>query len=151
MSATPVREALNRPAAERLVAVEPFKGCATRPMLTQRELSDLLDVRALLEAEAARLAARRASRADMRAMQRELAEMDALDPKPCYRSFQPYVLHDQRLHELLVGASGNPILLETFKGLHARDAGWANLTGNGERLMRFYRQRVKGCFECRGA
>lgn len=119
VSATPVREALTRLAAERLVVVEPFKGYATRPMLTQRELSDLLDVRALLEGEAARLAARRASRADIRAMERELAEMDALDPKPRYRSFQPYVLHDQRFHELLVGASGNPVLLETFKGLHS--------------------------------
>src|SRR5262249_51966622 len=65
VSATPVREALTRLAAERLLVVEPFKGYTTRPLLNQRELSELLDVRLLLEAEAARLASRRATRMDL--------------------------------------------------------------------------------------
>lgn len=117
VSATPVREALARLAAERLVAFEAFKGYATMRMPTQRELTDLLEVRRLLETEGARLAARRGVRADSRAMERELAEMEALRPTPRYRDFSSYVLHDQRFHERLVGASGNPVLLETFQGL----------------------------------
>jgi DNA-binding GntR family transcriptional regulator len=119
VSATPVREALTRLAAERLLVVEPFKGFATRPLLNQRELSELLDVRLLLEAEAARLAARRATRMDLRALERELVEMDRLTPKPRYREFSTYLLHDQWFHELLVAASGNPLLLETFSSLHS--------------------------------
>lgn len=117
VSATPVREALARLAAERLVTFEAFKGYTTMRMPTQRELTDLLEVRRLLETEGARLAARRAVRADNRAMERELAAMDALQPTPRYRDFGVYVLHDQRFHERLVAASGNPILLETFRGL----------------------------------
>lgn len=119
VSATPVREALTRLAAERLLKVEPFKGYTTRPLLSQRELSDLLDVRLLLEAEAARLASRRATRMDLRALERELAEMDALSPKPRYREFSEYLLHDERFHEQLVASSGNPLLLETFVSLHS--------------------------------
>lgn len=119
VSATPVREALTRLAAERLVVFEAFKGYTTMPHLTQRQLSDLLDVRRLLEAEAARLAARRAARSDVRAMERELAEMGGLSPTPRYRDSRAYVHHDQRFHDLLVTAAGNPYLLETFRGLHS--------------------------------
>ncbi len=119
VSATPVREALGRLAAERLVAFESFKGYTTMPLLTAGQLADLLDVRRLLEAEAARLASRQARRGDLREMQREMAAMDALTPTPRYRDFRTYIHHDQRFHELLVGASGNPVLLETFRGLHS--------------------------------
>jgi DNA-binding GntR family transcriptional regulator len=119
VSATPVREALARLAAERLVAFEAFKGYTTRPLLSQRQLADLLDVRRLIETEAARLAAQRAILADLRAMERELAAMDVLAPTPRYRDFRTYLQHDQRFHEALVSAAGNPVLLETFQGLHA--------------------------------
>ena len=119
VSATPVREALARLAAERLVAFEAFKGYSTRPLLTQRQLADLLDVRRLLEMEAARLAARTAILADLRGMERELDAMAALSPTPRYRDFRTYLQHDQLFHELLVRAAGNPFLLETFQGLHA--------------------------------
>jgi DNA-binding GntR family transcriptional regulator len=118
VSPTPVREALARLAAERLVTFEPFKGYSTMPLLTQRQLADLLHVRRLLEMDAARLAAGRAILADVRAMERELAAMDRLRPTPHYRDFRAYVLHDERFHESLVGSSGNPLLLETFRGLH---------------------------------
>jgi DNA-binding GntR family transcriptional regulator len=119
VSATPVREALARLAAERLVAFEAFKGYTTRPLLTQRQLADLLDVRRLLETKAARLAARTAILADLRGMERELDAMAALSPTPRYRDFRTYVQHDQRFHERLVQAAGNPFLLETFQSLHS--------------------------------
>lgn len=118
VSPTPVREALARLAAERLVTFEPFKGYATMPLLTQRQLADLLHVRRLLEMDAAQLAATRAILADLRAMERELAAMDLLEPTPQYRDFRSYVHHDQLFHEALVAASGNAFLLDTFRGLH---------------------------------
>lgn len=118
VSPTPVREALTKLAAERLVTFEPFKGYTTMPLLTQRQLADLLHVRRLIEIDAARLASARAILADVRAMERELDAMAALRPTPRYRAFRTYVLHDQRFHECLVTASGNPVLLDTFKGLH---------------------------------
>src|ERR687886_150212 len=59
VSPTPVREALARLAAERLVTFAPFKGYSVLSPLSQRQLADLMHVRQLLEVEAARLAASR--------------------------------------------------------------------------------------------
>ena len=118
VSPTPVREALARLAAERLVTFEPFKGYATMPLLTQQQLADLLHVRRLVEMDAARLAAGRAIIADIRAMEVELKAMQSLRPAPRYRQFRTYVQHDERFHKCLVKASGNPYLLDTFEGLH---------------------------------
>jgi DNA-binding GntR family transcriptional regulator len=118
VSPTPVREALARLAAERLVTFEPFKGYATMPLLSQRQLADLLHVRRLVEMDAARLAAARAIIADIRAMETELTAMAKLRPTPRYRQFRTYVQHDERFHKCLVKASGNSFLLDTFEGLH---------------------------------
>src|SRR4051794_25932079 len=65
-SPTPVREALTRLAAERLVQFVPFKGYSVMPLLDQRQLADLMHVRNLLEVDASRLAASRIILADLR-------------------------------------------------------------------------------------
>lgn len=59
-SRTPVREALRRLAAEGTVEYEPNRG-ATLAQLSESDIEDIFTVRALLESEAARLAALRAT------------------------------------------------------------------------------------------
>ena len=66
---TPVREALRRLAQERLVEVYPRRGMFVTGV-DVRELARLSEVREVLEPEAARLAAERATDADREALAR---------------------------------------------------------------------------------
>jgi DNA-binding GntR family transcriptional regulator len=117
VSPTPVREALARLAAERLAVFVPFKGYAVMPLLTQRRLAELMHVRRLLEADAARQAAARMILAQLRRMERELDAIAALQPEPRFHDFRPYNEHDRVFHELLVAAADNRVLLETYRSL----------------------------------
>lgn len=117
-SPTPVREALARLAAERLVLFEPFKGYTVQPLLDQRGLADLMHVRALIEVDAARLAASRIIMADLRVMQREEDAMVSAHPEPVFGAYRAYNEHDRIFHETMIAASGNPVLLETYRSLH---------------------------------
>lgn len=117
-SPTPVREALTRLAAERLVMFEPFKGYSVQPLLDQRGLADLMHVRSLLEVDAARLAATRIIMADIRLMQRELEAMISAHPEPVFDAYRGYNEHDRIFHETMIAAAGNPVLLETYRMLH---------------------------------
>jgi DNA-binding GntR family transcriptional regulator len=117
-SPTPVREALARLAAERLVLFEPFKGYTVQPLLNQRDLADLMHVRALIEVDAARLAASRIILADLRVMQREEDAMVSAQPEPVFGAYRAYNEHDRIFHETMIAASGNPVLLETYRMLN---------------------------------
>src|SRR5262249_40122713 len=119
VSATPLREALARLAAERLVSFVPFKGYTVLPLLTLRRLGELMHVRRLLEIDAARQAAERVVVPQLRRMERELDTIAALRPEPRFKDFRRYNEHDQVFHELLVGAADNAVLLETYQSLSA--------------------------------
>ena len=119
VSPTPLREALARLAAERLVSFVPFKGYTVMPMLTPRRLGELMHVRRLLEVDAARQAAARVVVPQLRRMGRELDAIAALRPEPRFKDFRYYNEHDQLFHELLVDAADNAVLLETYQSLSA--------------------------------
>jgi DNA-binding GntR family transcriptional regulator len=105
MSRTPVREALMRLAQERLVEVYPRRGMFVTGV-DVRELARLSEVRAVLEPEAARLAAERATddeRADLAALADEIAAADDL------------MGLDERIHRAVYHAAHND-LLETTLG-----------------------------------
>ena len=65
ISRTPVREALQRLSQEGLVELTPAKGARVR-VLSAEEVREVYEARAMLEGEAARLAAERASEGEMR-------------------------------------------------------------------------------------
>src|SRR5207247_1314295 len=73
---TPVREALRRLAQERLVEVYPRRGMFVTGV-DVRELARLSEVRVVLEPEAARLAAERATEADRAELTALIEELDA--------------------------------------------------------------------------
>jgi DNA-binding GntR family transcriptional regulator len=116
-SPTPVREALARLAAERLVRFAPFKGYSVMPLLDQRQLANLMHVRRLLEVDAARLAAPRIILADLRIMEREHDAMSSDQPKPVFDAYRDYNQHDGVFHETMISATGNDVLLETYHTL----------------------------------
>jgi DNA-binding GntR family transcriptional regulator len=118
LSPTPVREALARLSAERLVTFEPYKGYRVSPLLTFEQVVDLLHVRRLLEVDAAQLAARRIRLPDLYAMDQLIAESAAAEVGSWSHGYRHFNQLDKRFHELLLAAADNRFLLEAHRSLN---------------------------------
>ncbi|HET6945615.1 MAG TPA: GntR family transcriptional regulator [Gaiellaceae bacterium] len=103
---TPVREALRRLAQERLVEVYPRRGMFVTGV-DVRELARLSEVRLLLEPDAARLAAERATEADRQELAALLAELDA--------GVSELMDLDERIHRAVYRAAHNHLLEATLE------------------------------------
>ncbi|UFN48557.1 GntR family transcriptional regulator [Roseomonas sp. OT10] len=117
VSRTPLREALNRLAAEGFLAATANRGYTMLPLDPQRVLT-LYDYRAILEVGALRLACERASDA-------ELAELAAFaarsrdEPDDDAHSLRLLSL-DERFHEELARLSRNDEVLRALRSLNER-------------------------------
>ncbi len=118
LSPTPVREALARLGAERLVTFEAFKGYRVSPLLTLEQVFDLMHVRRLLEADAARLAARRVRPLDLLAIERVLQASTHSELGSWSQGYREFSQLDHRFHELLITAAANRFLLEAYQALN---------------------------------
>jgi DNA-binding GntR family transcriptional regulator len=107
---TPIREALRRLALERLVEVYPRRGMFVTNV-DVRQLARLSEVRAVLEPEAARLAAERATAADRAGLDELLAELDAGDSE--------LMELDERIHRAVYRAAHNDLLESTLEQYYA--------------------------------
>jgi DNA-binding GntR family transcriptional regulator len=103
---TPVREALRRLAQERLVEVYPRRGMFVTGV-DVRELARLSEVRLLLEPDAARLAAERATETDREELAALLAELDA--------GGSELMDLDERIHRAVYRAAHNHLLETTLE------------------------------------
>ena len=103
---TPVREALRRLAQERLVEDYPRRGMFVTGV-DVRELARLSEVRAVLEPEAARLAAERATDADRAELALLLSELDA--------GAGELIDLDERIHRAVYRAAHNDLLEATLE------------------------------------
>jgi DNA-binding GntR family transcriptional regulator len=112
---TPLREAVKRLALEGLVEVRPRSGT----YVTDVEASDIVhlsEVRAELEAQAARLAAKRMDDA-RRAVAAELdAALQAIEG---VHGVDAYMRLDERVHHFVWHTAGNPYLLDALERLWA--------------------------------
>lgn len=107
---TPIREALRRLAQEKLVEVYPRRGMfVTR--VDVRDLARLSEVRAVLEPEAARLAAVRASAAERDEVGRLIVELDALGPL----GGRGLIAFDERIHRTVYRLAHNQFLASTLE------------------------------------
>jgi DNA-binding GntR family transcriptional regulator len=107
---TPVREALRRLAQERLVEVYPRRGMFVSGV-DVRQLARLSEVRAVLEPEAARLAAERATDADREELALLLGELDA--------GGSDLMGLDERIHRAVYRAAHNDLLEATLEQYYA--------------------------------
>lgn len=107
---TPVREALRRLALERLVEVYPRRGMFVTTV-DVRDLARLCEVRAVLEPEAARLGAERATRLDLEEINGLLEEL--ADPRR--REDRALIELDERIHRAIYRCSHNQLLEETLE------------------------------------
>jgi DNA-binding GntR family transcriptional regulator len=103
---TPVREALRRLAQEQLVEVYPRRGMFVTGV-DVRQLARLSEVRAVLEPEAARLAAERATDADREAVAALVAELEA--------GGSELMELDERIHRAVYRAAHNDLLESTLE------------------------------------
>jgi DNA-binding GntR family transcriptional regulator len=136
-SQAPVREALRDLELLRFVESTPFRGARVREV-SQEELLEIYPVRAAIEEVAAREAATRLD-GNVDALAEELEAMhQAADANDLHAQVE----HDVAFHRLIVEASGNRILLETWRSLRieARTIVTALRTGlNGHEIAERHR------------
>lgn len=103
---TPIREALQRLAADGLVEVYPRRGIYVGPV-DVGDLGAISEIRVELEGFVARLAAARATDDDRAQARRLIAELETLTADP---DEQRLIHLDQRIHRLIHRAARNPFL-----------------------------------------
>jgi DNA-binding GntR family transcriptional regulator len=110
VSRQPIRESLHRLQAEGWVDLRPGQGAFVHTP-TEQEVDHLLDVRGLLEGEAARLAAKSAKLEDVTRLRdlwgEGMAALDAGDPDP-----DRLVAANAAFHAQVTSMSGNVVLTE---------------------------------------
>ncbi|MEY2533350.1 MAG: hypothetical protein QOF29_1260 [bacterium] len=112
---TPLREAVKRLALEGLVEVRPRSGT----FVTDVQAADIVhiaEVRGELEAQAARLAAKRMDDAGRAAAAKLDSELHAIEGT---RGTDAYMRLDERVHHFVWEAAGNPYLLDALERLWA--------------------------------
>jgi DNA-binding GntR family transcriptional regulator len=116
VSRTPVRQALERLAQDRLVRADPRRGFWVRTF-TAQDIHEIYDLRAALEVLALRLAAPHLDPADLREHLTLLYQVRAqLDQKP----ISLFLQGDFRLHTLFIRASGNSRLIHYLSTLRSQ-------------------------------
>jgi DNA-binding GntR family transcriptional regulator len=116
VSRTPVREALRRLEAEGLVEYVPQRGVVVRQVSVE-EVSQIYDVRVLIEGHAARLAAINAQPQDLEALETLCTSFVAvMDSEENQREKVPKLWQlNNRFHSLIVDFSGNIILARILR------------------------------------
>lgn len=114
-SRTPIREALSRLESEGLVYKQPSRGVTVSPFSTEAFV-EVLNVRVLLEAEAARLAA---GRIPAERVQRIREELQALAAKPSPTLSEIWEV-DDLLHGEIADAAGNALMASMIRDLRRR-------------------------------
>ena len=124
VSRQPIREALHRMEAEGWVDLRPSQGAFVH-IPTDSEVDELLDVRALLEAEIARLAARNAAAGQISAL-RELCKRGTVAAEA--GDLAAAVVFNTEFHAQVATLAGNSVL--------------ADLAGSVSRRVRWYYRLV---------
>jgi DNA-binding GntR family transcriptional regulator len=113
---TPINHALHRLATEGLVQIIPRKGVMVAPLSIDDALH-LIDVRLANETLCARLAATRITAS---ALQKLEATAQRFDDAVARRQTAQMMNFDRLFHEQIAASSGNPVLVEILRVLHAR-------------------------------
>ena len=117
VSLTPVRDALNRLAAEGLVEDVARKGYFVA-RLDPEDIADLLEARRLIELAAAEQGIELMTQAQLADMHRLVDEMEQLvDPQGYYLDYARFSKRDSQFHQMVVGSAGSRRLVEIYRRL----------------------------------
>jgi DNA-binding GntR family transcriptional regulator len=109
VSRTSVRQALTLLAGEGFVELRPNRGAVVIDW-TDEKLLEIFDLRALLEAYTASLAATRASEQELRQMRQEAELFQNLATRTTHPDLRAIAESNNRLHRLILAAGRNPRL-----------------------------------------
>jgi DNA-binding GntR family transcriptional regulator len=112
-SQAPVREAFRELEATGVIETEPHRGSRVRTV-SERELGEAYQVRAVLEQLAGELAAGRFIGKEA------LLQRQADNVRRAYEkgNMEEYARHDLAFHRMIVAAAGNQVLLKNWDALH---------------------------------
>jgi DNA-binding GntR family transcriptional regulator len=113
ISRTPLREALKVLASEGLVTLKPRRGCYVN-QVSESDLDDIFGVMSLLESEAARLAASKAGKADLTALESIHAGLEAAARA---RDIDHFFEANQAFHRKVQDIAGNHWLTQVIEDL----------------------------------
>jgi len=117
ISQTPIREALSRLEAEKLVYKVPNVGYRASSQMTREDLSSLYNLRMLVEPYAAREAASTMDDAGLRML--SCVENDVVRVETGRDvGYARFASADAKLHSLVARGSNNRFIAETIEGLH---------------------------------
>lgn len=109
ISRTPVREAIRRLAGEGIVELVPNHGAWVREW-DAAAVREVFELRELLEARAAELAAERATAADLRLLREHCERMEALEADTADTRWDRYAVLNHAFHRELVRVARSPRL-----------------------------------------
>ena len=150
VSRTPLREAFRMLEAEGLLELQPRRG-ATVKRLQPDDINHMFQVMEVLEGLAGELACSLVS-------DEELSDIEGLHQKMMSsfrrRNRRKFFEINQQIHERIVKASGNPILMRVYEGLSGRvrrirymptitEAHWIVAAGEHEAIMKALKARNK--------
>lgn len=117
ISPTPLREALTKLAAQKLIRVETYKGFSVEPLLNPQQLKDLCAIRSLLESYAIEAFTKAPDPQILAGLRDEVNQMEKLAKG---RSFDGMVFNDmdRSFHENIIAAANNALLLDTYKSIN---------------------------------
>jgi DNA-binding GntR family transcriptional regulator len=118
VSQTPVREALSRLEAQGLVMKTHLIGYTAANQLDHKRLSQLYELRLLLEPHAAAMAATNMADAaieNLASLAKEMDSINADDPRAAYSTFAQL---DSDFHDMIANGSGNELIQDALARLH---------------------------------
>jgi DNA-binding GntR family transcriptional regulator len=113
VSRTPVREAIRKLELEGFVVMLPRKGAYVAG-ITDKDITDVFEVRAALEALAAGLAAERITDRELERLERSVVQISELTEQP---DLDALVQEDAQFHEIIYRASRNQRLSQILTNL----------------------------------
>lgn len=113
VSRTPIREAIRKLELEGLVVMVPRKG-AQVAQFTEKDIQDVLEVRAALEALAAKLACRRMDDRAFLKLQLAIAEYSYAAKN---KDLETMIEKDVEFHDIICNATQNDKLIQLFNNL----------------------------------
>ena len=120
VSSSPIREALARLEAERLVVSELYTGYSVAPQPSLAYLHKLLDFRILVESHCVRLGAEAREPATLETLT-ELVQTMAKTHRlgTHYAEYKKFVQADSQFHQALVDSAHNEVISEMYARMHA--------------------------------
>jgi len=117
VSPTPVREALARLESTGLVTREALRGYRAAPMLSAKELDDLMHARSVVEPANAKLAAEHVDDAFLDALDEAITKLSTAPKGPSFAEYHSYWQADEQFHDLIARRADNAFLYRAFESL----------------------------------